>query len=189
MEDTELKINQDVDLPGATIQYMTGPAEKMMENMVGRNRIKGEYAILPGIELAIQKLDQIRDHTPEHSPDKRSAQQIIRDGFGNSFDLILNIPNSKGSSRAMIWYLTKQEFDLAHKWELIEEGMQEDLKGLAVTEMDGEFRSVIVNGLQRPPFIVDHAVYRETFQAYVAPVDQMHKVAEESRENFLKQGK
>lgn len=182
------KINQDVEVPGATIQYMTGPAEGMMESMVGRKRIKDEYAVLPGIELAIQKLHQIRAIHPPHSPDPRSAQQVIRDNFGDSFDLILNIPNPRGSSRAMIWYLTPEEFALAHKWELIEEGMQEDLKCLAVTE-DGNFKSVIVNGLQRPPFVIDHAVYRDTFQAYVAPVDQMHKFADESRESFLKTGK
>ena len=85
----------------------------------------------------------------------------------------------------MIWYLTPEEFDLAHKGELIEEGMQEDLKGLAVTE-EGEFKSVIVNGLQRPPFEVDHVVYKDVYVPYVAPVDQMHKFADESRDKFLK---
>ena len=108
MTTTETKINQDFDLPEATIQYMTGPAPEMMKSMVGRDRIKGEYAILPGIELAIQKLHQIRNTVPSHSPDKRSAQQIIRDGFGDSFDLYLNIPNPRGSSRAMIWYLHRK---------------------------------------------------------------------------------
>jgi hypothetical protein len=185
MADIESKVNQDVDIPGATVQYMTGPAPEMMKSMVGRDRIKGEWGILPGIELAIQKLHQIRDTVPPHSPDGRSSQQIIRDGFGDSFDLYLNVPNPRGSSRAMIWYLTQQEFDLAHKWELIEEGMQEDLKGLAITE-DGEFRSVTVNGLQRPPFVVDHVVYRDAYVPYIAPVDQMHKIADESREKFLK---
>lgn len=182
----KIKINQDVNFPGATIQYMTGPAPEMMKSMVGRDRIKGEWAVLPGIELAIQKLHQIRNTVPKHSPDKRSAQQIIRDGFGDAFDLYLNIPNPEGSSRAMIWYLTPKEFALAHKWELIEEGMQEDVKGLAVTEEDGEFKSVTVNGLQRPPFEVDHVVYRDVYVPYVAPVDQMHKVADESRKKFLK---
>lgn len=184
MSFTDTKVNQDVDIPGATIQYMTGPAPEMMKSMVGRDRIKGEWAILPGIELAIQKLHQIRNIVPAHSPDKCSAQQIIRDGFGDSFDLYLNIPNPRGSSRAMIWHLTQTEFDLAHKWELIEEGMQEDLKGLAITE-SGDFKSVTVNGLQRPPFVVDHVVYRDVYVPYVASVDQMHKVADESREKFL----
>ena len=71
-------------------QHMTGPAPEMMKSMVGKT--VREFAILPGIELAI-KLDQIRSTVPEHSPDKRSAQEIIHDNFGDAFDLYLNIPN------------------------------------------------------------------------------------------------
>ncbi len=185
MADSKTKINQDVNIKNATVQYLTGPAEPMMESMVGRAKIKGEWAILPGFEIAIQTLDQIRNDIPPNSPDELSAQAIIRRNFGDTFDLLLTIPNPRGAERAMIWYLTPDEFALAHEWELIEQGMQEDIKALAITE-DGEFRAVTVNGLQQPPFIVDRVVYSDTYKPYVAPVDQMHKIADESRENFLK---
>jgi hypothetical protein len=186
MNTGETKINQDVKVEGATVQYITGPAEAMMESMVGRAKIKGEWAIFPGFEIGIQSLEIIRDHVPSYSPDKdkRSSQQILRDNFGDKFDLLISVPNPRGAERAMIWYLTPEEFELAHEWELIEQGMQEDVKGLAITE-EGEFRAVTVNALQRPPFRVDKVVYSDEYVPYVAPVDQMHQIADESREQFL----
>lgn len=189
MSDTASKINTEVDHPGATIQYLTGPAEPMMESMVGRAKIKGEWAVLPGFEIGIQSLDLIRDHVPDHSPDKRSAQEIIRSGFGDVFDLLLSIPNPNGSERAMVWYLTPEEFALAHEWELIEQGMQEDVKALAITESDGQFRAITVNALQVPPFKTDRVEYKDTYVPYVAPPEQMHKVADKSRKDFTKSKK
>ena len=182
---TPIHINKDVERDDATVQYLTGPAEAMMEHMVGRKKIKGVWAILPGFELAIQPLDMIRDTVPEHSPDHRSALEIIRDNFGNKFDLYLTVPNPDGAEEAVVWYLTESEFDLAHEWELIEQGMQEDIRVLTITR-DGNFRAAIVNGLQTPVFMEREPVYMKHYSPYIAPVDKMHFTAKESRERFVR---
>lgn len=180
---TESKVNQDIELAGATFQYMTGPDQGMMKSMIGRDKIKGELAVLPGLELGIQKIYEIRNTVPINSPDKRSSQAIIRDNFDDNFELYLVRPNPKGASHAMIWSITPDEFKLAREWELVDQGMQEDLKALAITE-DGKFRSVTVHGLQRPPFRVDRIAMKEGYSPFIVDPAQMLKEADKSREKF-----
>jgi len=186
----ELKINQEVNKPGATIQYCTGPDEGMMKSMVGRDKIKGETVIFLGIGLGIQKIYQIRNTIPSNTPDpkKRSSQTIIRDGFNDNFELYLCIPDPKGSSHPTMWNLTQEEFDLAREWELVDQGMQEDLKGLAITD-DGKFKACIGHGLQKMPFDFDRIILRDTYKPFIEDPVKMLEEADKSRDIFAERTK
>lgn len=183
--DEKVKRNWDLDHPGATFQYVTGQHSEMIGKMVGRDQIKSEIGILiPGTELCIQKIPNIRDDVPENSPDTRSSRQILTDNFDENFELYLVRPNPHNQSAGAIWYITPEEFDLARDWELVDYGCQEDFKTIAITS-DGIFKAVVVHGLQKQPFNVDEVVNPETYSDFIVSKEKMLETAEKERLEYL----
>jgi len=156
----------------------------MMAHMVGNFDLKGEPGKLLGYELCIQNLNQIRDIIPPDSPVKSSPQAMIRKSFGDSFDLYVSRPKEGAVIYGTIWDLTPRELELVREWELVDYGMQEDAKAMAVNSK-GEIIQVITQSLLKEPRDVDRIISEENYDAYVAPKEEMLKMADKVRADYL----
>lgn len=158
----------------------------MMIHMVGNQNLKGVKGKLIGYELCIQDLNQIRDEIIP--PFDISPRQIIKNGHGDSFKLYVTRPNPSAAAYGTIWDLTAEELELVKNWELVDFGMQEEVKAMAMDD-NGNMIEVETQALMRDPREVEKIVSEENYEAYIAPKDKMLKIADEAREDFLKRPK
>lgn len=163
--------------------FGTNKDKDMMAHMVGNPNLKGEPGKLLGYELCIQGINQIRNNTIP--PFDRSPREIIRTGFGDSFKLYIVRPKTGADVHGTIWDLTEEEFELVCNWELVDFGMQEDAKAVAVNSK-GEPIQIETQALLKDPSEVELVVKDEDYEAYIAPKDIMLKTADEVREDYLK---
>ncbi len=155
----------------------------MMAHMVGNNNLKGVPGKLLGYELCIQDINQIRDEIIH--PFDRSPRAIIKAGFGENFKLYTSRQKVGAVTYGTIWDLTEEEFEKVKNWELVDFGMQEDVKALA-TDSNGNPVQVITQALLKDPKEVESIVNEENYDPYIAPKEQMLKVADEVLESFIK---
>jgi len=156
----------------------------MMTHMVGRLDLKGEPGILFGYELCIQKTKNIRDIIPSYSPISISPREIIRKGFGDSFELYIARPQPDSVIKGTIWDLTVEELNLVKEWELVNYGMQEEVKAIA-SDLKGDIINVETQALIRPPVDVDRVIKEPDYPAYIVDKSKMLDVADRVRAEFL----
>lgn len=156
----------------------------MMAHMVGNSNLKGVPGKLLGYELCIQKIDQIRNTIPENSPLDKSAQETVRDAFGDGFELFIAREKEGGVIYGTIWDLTPEELNLVKEWELVDAGMQEEVQATALddqgTKVDVETQAVI-----DPPPAIDRLVTENNYAPYIVSKEKMLEVADRNREFIL----
>lgn len=166
-----------------------GPATnsdpEMMTHITGRHSILGEQGKLLGYDLCIQKINNIRDIVPKNSPLPISPREIIRKQFGDSFNLYVLRPNPQASIPGTIWDLTPEEIELVKEWEMVDYGMQEQIKTTAINSK-GNPVEVEIQVLLNKPHEIDRIVDAETADLYIAPKKKMWAVADWVRREYLK---
>lgn len=156
-----------------------------MAHMVGNENLKGEPGKLIGYQLCIQSLDQIRDIIPPNSPLKVSPREMIREGFGDKFDLFVAVQKPDAITYGTIWDLTPEEINLVKEWELVEYGMQEEVQAMAMTS-DGQLIQVETQAVIDPPAKFYTTVEGNDYPRYIADRDKMLKVADQCRIDYQK---
>lgn len=157
----------------------------MMIHMVGRDNLVGVPGKLLGYELCTQNLGQIRTEIPKNSPWQVAPQQIIRESFGEIFDLYVARPKIGAITYGTIWDLTPEDLELVKEWELVDYGMQEEVNAIA-QDMDGNTIAVETQALMLPPVLVENVIAGDNYPSYVVDKNKMLEVADRCRANFLK---
>lgn len=161
----------------------------MMIHMVGRKDLKGEPGKLLGYELCIQKIGNIRNIVPKPDIMPFSPRDIIRKGFGDSFELYMARPKADGIIYGTIWNLTSEEINRVKNWELVDFGMQEEVNAMAM-DSNGNFIQVETQAVISPPAEIDRVVTElENYPAYIAPRDKMLEIADIALSDYLKSKK
>jgi hypothetical protein len=151
----------------------------MMAHMVGRPDLKGEPGKLLDYELCVQKLDQIRDGNPV------SPREIVRNGFGNNFELFIARPKKGAEIPGTIWNLTEPELELVKNWEMVELGMQEEVNARAL-DSKGNIISVETQAVVEPPALFDRIITGPDYEPYIVDKAKMLSVADFVRNDYLK---
>jgi len=163
--------------------YGTNKDLAMMQHMVGRKDLTGEPGVLLDYELAIQNFNQIRGEIKNGSPAPVSPRQIIEEGFDNTFELFVARPKKGAKCHGTIWHLTPHEFELTREWELVDFGMYEDAKGLAVNEAGDEF-PIVTQALINKPDDIDRVVEGADYEPYLVPKDKILDKADQVLEDY-----
>lgn len=164
--------------------YGTNRNYDMMVHMVGRESIEGIPAKMPGYELCIQKLNDISNEVMKDAPAPQSPREIVRGAFNEDFELYIIRPNADTETYGTIWYLTPNELKLVHEWELLEFGMQEVIKGMAIGE-NGQMFSVDTHGTLNPNAPIDRVIEGKDYDDYIISKDEILKVADRVRKEYL----
>lgn len=164
--------------------YGSNADRDMMVHMVGREDLKGEPGKLIGYQLCVQSLDQIRDIIPSYSVLDRSPQKIIRDTFGDKFDLYIAVAKPDAVAYGTIWDLTPEEIDLVKEWEMVDYGMQEEVEAMAM-DSKGELIQVETQAVVDPPATYYAIIEDNDYPRYIADRTKMLKTADEVREKYL----
>lgn len=158
----------------------------MMIHMVGRKDLKGEAGKLFGYELCIQKIENIRNIVPKPDILPLSPRDIIRKGFGDSFELYMSRPKADGVIYGTIWDLTPEEINRVKNWELVDFGMQEEVNAMAM-DSKGNMIQVETQAVIDPPAEIDRVVTDlENYPSYIAPRDKMLEIADVALADYLK---
>lgn len=163
---------------------VTNSDPEMMFHMVGR-RLHGEPGILKGYDLCIQKINHIRDIIPKNSPLSISPRELIRGHFGDNFELYVLRPNPDATIPGTIWDVTPLEMMLIKEWEMIDYGMQEQIKTTAF-DSKGNPVEVEIQALLDESHEIDRVVNAETADLYIGPKEKMWEIADSCREDYLK---
>jgi len=165
--------------------YGSNSDKDMMVHMVGREDLKGEPGRLIGYQLCVQSLDQIRDIVPSYSPIKISPQQIIRQNYGDTFDLFIAVAKSDAVAYGTIWDLTPEEIDLVKEWEMVEYGMQEEIQAMAMTS-NGQLIQVETQAVVNPPADFYVIIKGNEYPRYIVDKEKMLNEADKCRMNYQK---
>jgi len=164
--------------------YGTNRTLDMMAAIIGRKEIEGIYGKLLGFELCIQKIDDIPDKILQTAPFPSSPRKIISECFNNDFELYIIRPREKAITYGIIWKITQQEYELVRDWELLEFGMQEDVKAVAI-DAKGKIINVITHGSLSSKMPMDRVVEGNDYEDYLVPKKDILEVAEKSRKEYL----
>lgn len=164
--------------------YGTNRDHDMMAAMIGRDHLEGVKATLPGYELVIQDLEHISDKVLPTAPVPRSPREIMGTALGKKAKLYIIRPNPKSFTHGTIWQITDEEYEMVRDWELLDFGMQEDLKAEAQTEF-GKKIQVQTHGSSNPELPMDTAVEGATYQDYIVPKEEILKTARRVHQEFL----
>jgi hypothetical protein len=159
---------------------------EMMIHMIGREEISGEPGKLFGYELCIQKGEQFRDVIPKSSPLTISPRAFILKTMGPGFKMYVSRPNPNGIIYGTIWDITPEEFEFVREWEMVEYGVQEDTKGIALN-LQGEFIGIITQSFLNPPIPeIDQVIIDPNYEPYIASKETMLKEADLTRIDYLR---
>ena len=134
----------------------------------------------------IESLDVPYEVSYRRNPSfEKSPREIIKNGFGNSFKLYVIRPKDGKSVHGTIWNLTREEFERTRNWELVDFGMQEDAKGMAV-DSKGKQVQVETQALLKEPREIESIIEGDNYDPYIAPREAMLKTADEVLKDYLK---
>lgn len=165
--------------------YGSNSDKDMMVHMVGREDLKGEPGKLIGYQLCIQSLDQIRDIIPPNSPLKVSPRDLVRQGFGDKFDLFIAVPKPDAVTYGTIWDLTPEEIDLVKEWECVDYGMQEEVQAMAMDSSNQPIQ-IETQAVIDPPAKFYTTIEGNDYPRYIVDKSKMLSVADEVRLNYQK---
>lgn len=165
--------------------YGTNRDLDMMVSMIGRDNIEGSPGMLKGHELCIQKVNDIYGEIKEGAPSEISPRKIIEKAFGPTFELFVTRPNADGETYGTIWKITPEEYEYVRNWELLDFGMQEDIKAIATNEKE-QIINVQTHGLLDPKGPINRVIKGGDYEDYLVPKKDILKIAEEEYASFKK---
>ena len=156
--------------------YGTNRDHDMMAAMIGRENLLGEPGKLLGYELCVQTLDDIPGVVAENAPAFLSAREIVERVLGPSFELYIIRPSPGSVAYGTIWHITVDELKLVHEWELLDFGMQEKIRAVAIN-LKGETIHVETHGSLDPSTPVDRVVQGNDYVDYLISKEDILRVA------------
>lgn len=165
--------------------YGSNRNEEMMAAIVGNKNLKGVPGRLIGFELCIQRLEDIPDNIGEKSPVKISPRQVIKNNFGDFFELYICRINPEAEVFGTIWDLTEEERNLVKDWEMLDFGMQEEIKGVAIENETGKIFSVSTEGLLDPAIHVNKVIAGGEYDDFIVSKEKIIEVANKSRQEYF----
>jgi len=168
--------------------YGTNRDLDMMAAMIGRKEIIGEPGRLIGYELCIQKTEHIPGKPLASAPAPVSPQEIVTKAFDENFELYIIRPNANVETYGTIWQLTPEEYEFVREWELLEFGMQEDIKAMAI-DLKGNIVNVVTHGSLSTSTPVDRCIMGDTYEDYIVPKNEILEVAERVRLEYIERMK
>lgn len=174
-------------MSNTTVKYFAYGSNRNLEMIaaiIGRHKIVGEKAVLPGFELCIQKIDQIASAVLPDAPAPISPQKTIRDIFGDDFELYIMRINPKGKVHGTIWDISPEEREMVRDWEMLDYGMQNDVKSQAINT-DGKKIDVVAEGLTNREIEVDRVVEGDQYDDFIVSKQKIIDVANKSRQEYL----
>jgi len=168
--------------------YGTNRDLDMMAAMIGRKNIIGEPGRLIGYELCIQKVEHIPGEIIASAPAPLSPREIVTKAFDENFELYIIKPNANAETYGTIWQMTPEEYELVREWELLEFGMQEDIKAMAM-DSKGNIINVVTHGSLSTATPIDRCIVGETYEDYIVPKKDILQVAERVRLEYIKRMK
>ena len=163
--------------------YGTNRDRDMMAAMIGRNNLSGTKGIIFDYELAIQNLEHIPDKILSTAPAPRSPREIMKTALGDNAKLYIIRPKSGAITHGTIWQITPEEYEMVRDWELLDFGMQEDMKVLGQTEAD-EKLTVQTHGSNNPNLSIDIAIDGNDYEDYVVPKEKILETARRVNKEF-----
>ncbi|MFA7209239.1 MAG: hypothetical protein WC120_03050 [Parcubacteria group bacterium] len=163
--------------------YGTNRDLEMMSAMVGREKIEGVKGKLLGFELCVQKIDDIPGEIIGTAPSRLSPREIVSKAFDDNFELYIIRPKVNAVTYGTIWKLTEEEYGLVRDWELLEYGMQEDIKAIAM-DSEGKIVNIITHGSLSPDMPADRVIENGDYEDYLVPKDAILKVAARDYEEY-----
>jgi hypothetical protein len=136
-------------------------------------------AVLEGYNLAVQRLDQIIDTVDPRAPINKSARELMREDWDESFRSYVLQPNPEGRVLGAVFQLTAEERDLIRDWELIEFGWKEECYEVA-KGADGEEIQVVTERLGQGQ-AVDHVVDGMNYETWLTNPARFEIVTEKDR--------
>lgn len=149
--------------------YGTNRNLDMMAAMIGRKKIKGIPGKLLGHVLCIQRVEDISAKVVKTAPAPISPRDIIKREYGDSFELYITRPKKNGFAYGRIWKITPDEYELVRNWELLDFGMQHDIKGVAI-DSKGRKMNVITHGALSPKAPINRIVEGDDYDDYIVPI-------------------
>ena len=114
--------------------YGTNRDHDMMAAMIGRNNLSGVEGIVFDYELGVQNLEHIPNKILPTAPASRSPREIMKTALGDDAKLYIIRPKTGATTYGTIWQITPEEYEMVRDWELLDFGMQEDIKVMAQTK-------------------------------------------------------
>ena len=159
---------------------------RMIAAIVGKHpdQLIGRPAVLQDYQLGIQGLEQIPDTVLAGAPDPVSPRQLLRNGWGDSFEsyVIEYRPGSKVSGT--IWELTTEERERVRDWELLDYGWYEDCEGKATSE-DGYEIDVVTEKI-RDDQVIGREVDGMNYETWLADPEKFEAIADRVRLEYDK---
>jgi len=164
--------------------YGTNRDLEMMAAMIGREKIEGQPGKLLGFELCIQKINDIPGEVLKTSPVESSPREIIVSCFDENFELYIIRPKINGVTYGTIWQLTEEENDLVREWEMLDFGMQEDIKAMAM-DSQGKVINVTTHGSLSQSLPINRVVEGDDYEDYLVSKEKILEVARKTRQEYF----
>lgn len=168
--------------------YGTNRDLDMMAAIIGRKNIVGEPGKLIGYELCIQKVEHIPGVSLATAPTELSPREIVTKVFDENFELYIIKPNANAETYGTIWQLNPEEYELVREWELLEFGMQEDIRAMAL-DSKGSVVNIVTHGSLSTSTPIDRCVAGDTYEDYIVPKKDILQVAERVRSEYIERTK
>lgn len=163
--------------------YGTNRDHDMMVAMIGRDNLSGVKGIIFNYELVIQDLEHIPDRTLSTAPAPRSPREIMRTALGDNAKLYIIRPKSGAITYGTIWQITPEEYEMVRDWELLDFGMQEDMRVSGQTETSEKI-TVQTHGSNDPNLPMSEIIKGEDYQDYIVPKGEILETARRVNKEF-----
>ncbi len=164
--------------------YGTNRDHDMMAAMIGRDSLEGAKGIVRDYELVIQGLEHIPDKILPTAPAPKSPREIMGSSLSADARLYIIRPKKGAVTYGTIWQITPKEYEIVRDWELLDFGMQEDMKVEAETET-GEKMIAQTHGSTDPNLPIIETVEGPDYEDYLVPKDMILSVARQVNKEFL----
>ena len=156
----------------------------MMAAMVGRKKISGVPAKMLGHILCIQSSKDISGKVLKTAPFPSSPRAIVTKCFDKNFELYITKPKAHAVTYGTLWKLTPQEVELVRDWELLDFGMQEDMK-VMVVDNKGKMMHAYTHGSLSSRLPINRIVEGDDYEDYLVPKKKILNVAVKSRQEYF----
>jgi hypothetical protein len=164
--------------------YGTNRDRDMMVAMIGRESLAGRPGRLRNYQLCIQTLNEIPEVVAETAPAPLSPRAIVEQALGSSFELYIVRPKSSEVTYGTIWDITQDELALVYEWELLDFGMQDEIRAVAI-DLEGEAIHIHTHGLLTPDVRVDRVVAGGDYSDYLIKKEDIIGISNRVRLEYL----
>lgn len=163
--------------------YGTNRDHDMMAAMIGRDDLIGIRAFAHDYELVIQNLEHIPGEVSPTAPFPQSPREILKSALGDDARLYIIRPKPGAIVYGTLWYITPEEYEMVRDWELLDFGMQEDMKIIAETET-GETLTVQTHGFDNPNLPMSIVIEGEGYEDYLVDKEKILATARRVNQEF-----